>query len=118
MGKLNKLNTFTYSFFETEYGLKEPKPKMIKKQREDQEVRKLRQLKRELKRDWKRNQDSECINDLRKKFFKVTKLLNIIRKRNAEVRDASDFQKQTNSFRKNPHNYAKKLFDKKQSPGP
>ena len=116
--KLDKLNTFVYSFFETEYGHREKKQKVSKRQRKDQEVKKLRQLKRELKKDWRRNKDNDCIDVLRKKFFKVTKMLNIIRKRNVEVEDAHDFQKQTNSFRKNPHNYAKKLFSNKKDPAP
>ena len=95
--KLNKLNTFTYSFFKNDYGCKEPKQKSCKRQGKDSEKKKLRQLKRELRREWKKNKDSNCIGDLKKRFFKVTKMLNIIRKQNAEVKNASDFQKQTKS---------------------
>ena len=61
---------------------------------------------------------SDCIGDLKKQIFKVTKLLNVIRKQNAEVKDASDFQKQIKSFRENPQKFAKKLFDNKQYPAP
>ena len=116
--KLSKLNTFTYSFFKTTYGCKEPKQKSCKKKQKDPEKKKLRQLKRELKREWKKNKDSDCVGDLKKRFFKVTKILNRIRKNEAEVSNAYDFQKQTKSFRKNPQEYAKKLFNSKPNPEP
>ena len=109
--KLKKLNSFTYSFFETEYGCRKPKPKVTRRQERDPEKKKLRSLKRELRREWKMNKDSNCITDLKKRFFKVTKLLNIIRKHNAQEKDAADFQRQTKSFRENPQKFAKKLFE-------
>ena len=110
------LNTFTYSFFKSEYGCKEPKQKLVKRKEKDPEKKRLRKLKRELRCEWKKNKDSDCIGDLKKQFFKVTKLLNVIRKQNAEVKHAFDFQKQTKSFRENPQKFAKKLFDNKQNP--
>ena len=116
--KLKKLNTFTYSFFKSEYGCKEPKQKLVKRKEKDPGKKRLRKLKRELKREWKKNKDSDCIDDLKKQFFRVTKLLNVIRKQNAEVKDASDFQKQTKSFRENPQKFAKKLYDNKQNQEP
>ena len=45
--KLNKLNTFTYSFFKSEYGCKEPKQKLVKRKGKDPEKKRLRKLKRE-----------------------------------------------------------------------
>ena len=35
--KLKKLNTFTYSFFKSEYGCKEPKQKLVKRKEKDPE---------------------------------------------------------------------------------
>ena len=116
--KLSKLNTFTYSFFETEYGCKKPKPKVTRRRERDPEKKKLRSLKRELRREWKKNKNSNCSDDLKKRFFKVTKLLNIIRKQNTEVKDAADFQKQTKSFRENPQKFAKKIFENSENQEP
>ena len=109
--KLNKLNSFTYSFFETEYGCRKPKPKVTRRRERDPEKKKLRSLKRELRREFKKNKSSGCVDDLKKRFFKVTKLLNIMRKQNADVKGAADFQKQTRSFRENPQKFAKKFFE-------
>ena len=115
--KFSKLSAFIYSFFETEYGCKEPKAKKVNKMQDrNAEKKKLRRLKRELKREWKKNPENNC--DLKKRFFKVTKLLNILRKQNVEAEKAADFQKQTNSFRKNPHKFAKNLFNSKDNPTP
>ena len=117
--KLEKLDAFTYSFFETEYGCREPKTKKVfKKKRRDAEKKKLRCLKRELKREWKKNKTQDNICDLKKRFFKVTKLLNIIRTQEAEAEGAEDFLKQTTSFRSNPHKFAQKVFDNKENPSP
>ena len=84
---------------------------MARRRERDPEKKKLRSMKRELRREWKKNKDSNCIGDLKKRFFKVTKILNIIRKQNAEADDAADFQKQTKSFRENPQKFAKKIFE-------
>ena len=94
------------------------KQKLVKRKEKHPDKKRLRKLKRELRREWKRKKDSDCIGDLKKQFFKVTKLLNVIRKQNAEVKDASDFQKQTKSFIENRQKFAKKLFDNKQIPAP
>ena len=116
--KLKKLNSFTYSFFETEYGCLKPKSKATRKRERDPEKKKLRSLKRELRREWKKNKDSSCTDDLKKRFFKVTKLLNIMRKQNIEMKDAADFQKQTKSFRENPQKFAKKIFESRENQEP
>ena len=58
--KLKKLNSFTYSFFETEYGCLKPKSKVTRKRERDPEKKKLRSLKRELRREWKKNKDNSC----------------------------------------------------------
>ena len=98
--------------------MQEVKTKAAKQHERDPEKKKLRHLKRELRKEWKNNKDSNCVDDIRKRFFKVTKLLNIIRKQNAEMKSASDFQKQTRSFRNNPQRFAKTLYDSKQSHEP
>ena len=83
--KLNKLNTFTSSFFEIEYGCKRSKPKADKQHARDPEKKKLRQLERELRKEWKNNKDSNCVEwknnkdsncvgDLRKQLFQSDKV--------------------------------------------
>ena len=68
--KLEKLNSFTYSFFETEYGCRESnKKKTVKRQNKNDEKKKLRRLKRELKREWKKGKDCESVHDLKKKIL-------------------------------------------------
>ena len=112
--KLIKLNSFTYNFFKHDYGCKEPNEKAIKRQKKSPYKKNLRKLKRELKQEWKRNKYSDNIDELKKRYFKVMKLLNIMRKQETEVERAIDFQRQTKSFRENPNKFAKKLYDSAQ----
>ena len=115
--KLRKLNNLTYCYFEAEYGNKEikEKTKMVKRNKND-EKKKLRSLKRKLKRDWRKNRDSDNVRDPKKDFFRVTRLLNIIRPRDMAVEKSKDFQKQTKLFRKDPNKFARRLFNKKCNP--
>ena len=98
--KLEKFTSFTYSYFEAEYGCKE-KTKAIKRKQKDPEKKKLRQLKRELKKKWKQQKGDKNVGDLKKQFFKVTKLLNILRTQEMD-KEKMDFRKQIKLFREDP----------------
>ena len=117
--KLEKLDSFTRSYFEAEYGCKDQtKTKTTKRKQKDPDKKKLRQLKRDLKKKWKNKKSDENIGDLKKQFFKVTRLLNILRTQEEKDKQAKDFRKQTKQFREDPYKFAKKLYNDTKSPVP
>ena len=66
-----------------------------------------------MKREWKVNKDGEDVKTIKKKFFKVTKILNIIRKQESRISAAEVFQKNTKTFRDNPYKFAQNLYKEK-----
>ena len=71
-----------------------------------------------MKKRWKKQKNDENVEDLKKQFFKVTKLLNILKTQETKEKHAMDFRKQTKLFREDPYKFAKKLYDGKKSPDP
>ena len=92
--KLRKLNNLTYRYFEAEYGNKEikKKRKMVKQNKNDEKFCSLKRGERIV---------TVIMSGISKRiFFRVTRLLNIIRTRDMAVEKSKDIQKQTRKIKR------------------
>lgn len=95
-----------------------------KKCHKNRPLEKARKMKQDLKKEWKKlmkqgaSGDDEDLQSCKRRFFKIMKYHNALRKQNLNAKEKKCASKEQESFKKNPWKFSKELFKKKQKGKP
>lgn len=117
--KFRKVNDFIYGVFQVLVGEidQDRKPsKKKEKKRKDEEVE-IRSIKKELKREFKDCTTEEEKGENRRKFHKLIRLHNKLRKAKEQSQNDKELHNQHKQFKKNPYQMGKELLKPKEGEG-
>ena len=115
--KFKAMNDYIYDIVEFNFGLKDdakPNIKKKEKKRKDEEQA-LKKEKKMLKKELKQCQTEEERLDNRKRFYKILKLHNKLRKAKMQSENDMIQNREKNKFKKNPYQYAKDILKPKKN---
>ena len=112
--KFVKTNNFIYDVFTTFCNKVDPNQttsrRKTKKEKTRDEEEQIKAMKKELKKEWKTATSDDSIQDCKKRFFKLIRLHNKLRKAKLQSERDKNTSKDQLEFRKNPYKCGKKLL--------
>ena len=119
--QLNNLENHVHKRLVDRFGVKPTSSKADRKSKTSRQQKKLRQLKKQLKRQFKqalKNGNNVEAKKLKKDFHKIMRLHNKVRKLELKKQEKTHSSTAQQNFRKNPHQFAKKLLNQNESRTP